>query len=98
MRAWRFLALAVAIVIAIAITVASVLPGFTDWNRYRGSLELLAGEALGRPVTIAGPVSLSVLPEPVLTASRVSVGGRGARITVDELRLRVASLPLLAGE
>ncbi|MGH7049844.1 MAG: AsmA family protein [Acetobacteraceae bacterium] len=98
MRAWRFLALAVVIVIAIVIIVASVLPGFTDWNRYRGSLELLAGEALGRPVTIAGPVSLSVLPEPVLTASRVSVGGRGARITIGELRLRVASLPLLAGE
>ncbi|MGH7068222.1 MAG: AsmA family protein [Acetobacteraceae bacterium] len=98
MRALRFLVLAVAIVIVVVIAVAAVLPGFTDWNRYRGSLEVLTSEALGRPVTIAGPVSLSVLPEPVLTASRVSVGGGGAEITIGELRLRVALLPLLTGE
>lgn len=94
----RLLVLLIAVVIVAVIAAIAVLPGVTDWNRYRGTLEALAGEALGRPVVIAGPVSLSVLPEPVLTASKVSVGGGGgARITIRELRLGVALLPLLAG-
>ncbi len=61
---------------------------------------MLASDALGRPVTIAGPIALSLLPEPVLTASRVRVGGGGdgARILVAELRLRVALMPLLSGQ
>ncbi len=100
MRRARVLILAGAAVIAIAIAVVALLPSALDWNRYRGTLEFLASDALGRPVTIAGPVSLSLLPEPVLTASRVRVGGGGdgARIVVAELRLRVALMPLLSGQ
>jgi hypothetical protein len=99
-RRARVLILAAASVIAIAIAVVALLPSALDWNRYRGTLEFLASDALGRPVTIAGPVSLSLLPEPVLTASRVRVGGGGdgARIVVAELRLRVALMPLLSGQ
>ena len=100
MRRARVLILAAAAVIAVAIAVVAVLPSALDWNRYRGTLEFLASDALGRPVTIAGPISLSLLPEPVLTASRVRVGGGGdgARILVAELRLRVALMPLLSGQ
>ena len=99
MRRARILLLAVATAIAVVVAMAAVLPAVMDWNRYRGSLEGLAGEALGRPVTIAGPISLSLFPEPVLTASRVRVGdGRdGVRILIAELRLRVALVPLLMG-
>ncbi len=98
MRRARLVLLLFAVVIAVVVAVAAMLPNVTDWTRYRGTLEALAGEALGRPVAIAGPVALSLLPEPVLTASRVSVGGGGgARITVRELQLRVALLPLLTG-
>ena len=98
-RLGRVLLLFVATVIVLAVAAVAVLPSVLDWNRYRGTLELLAGDALGRPVTIAGPVSLSILPEPMLTASRVRVGGGedGTRILVAELRLRVALMPLLSG-
>lgn len=99
MRPARLILVLFVAVIAIVIAAVALLPSVTDWNRYRATLEVLAGEALGRPVRIAGPVSLSLLPEPVLTASRVSVGGGGgAHITIRELRLGVAVLPLLTGE
>ncbi len=98
-RFGRILFLSVAVMIVLAVAAVAVLPSVLDWNRYRGTLELLAGDALGRPVTIAGPVSLSILPEPMLTASRVRVDGGedGTRILVAELRLRVALMPLLSG-
>ncbi len=98
-RFGRILFLSVVAVIVLAVAAVAVLPSVLDWNRYRGTLELLAGDALGRPVTISGPVSLSILPEPMLTASRVRVDGGedGTRILVAELRLRVALMPLLAG-
>jgi len=98
-RLGRILLLAAATVIVLMVAAVAVLPSVLDWNRYRGTLELLAGDALGRPVTIAGPVSLSILPEPMLTASRVRVDGGedGTRILVAELRLRVALVPLLSG-
>lgn len=100
MRAVRILLVVAAAVIVIAVAAVTIVPGELDWNRYRGVLEVLASEALARPVTIAGPVSLSVLPAPVLTASRVSVesGGGVAEIHVEKLRLRVALVPLLMGE
>ncbi|MGH7118512.1 MAG: AsmA family protein [Acetobacteraceae bacterium] len=99
MRPARLILALLVAVIALGIAAVALLPSVTDWNRYRATLEVLAGEALGRPVSIAGPVSLSLLPEPVLTASRVSVGGGGgAHITIRELRLGVALLPLLTGQ
>lgn len=99
MRLARVLLLSFGAAILIIIALIAILPRELDWNRYRGSFEVLAGDALGRPVTIAGPIELSLLPEPVLTASRVEIGGgRNARITVAELRLQVALAPLLSGE
>lgn len=99
MRLARVLLLSFVAAILVIIALIAILPRELDWNRYRGSFEVLAGDALGRPVTIAGPIKLSLLPEPVLTASRVEIGGaRSARITVAELRLQVALAPLLSGE
>ncbi|HUA76162.1 MAG TPA: AsmA family protein [Acetobacteraceae bacterium] len=99
-RTFRILGFVLAAVIVLAVAAVAVLPSVLDWNRYRGTLEMMASDALGRPVTIAGPVSLSLLPQPMLTASRVRVGGGGdgARIVVAELRLRVALMPLLSGQ
>ena len=74
-------------------------PRFLDWDRYRTTIAGLAAAGLGRPVRIDGPVSLSLLPHPVLTASRVTVAdsGDGASADVAEMRLQVALGPLLAG-
>ncbi len=104
MRAVRLLLASLAALIALALLAAWQVPGRLDWNRYRGTIESLASVTLGRPVTIAGPITLSLLPETELTAADVVVAGgtsgeaRGApALTVKALRLRVAPLPLLAG-
>ena len=76
------------------------VPQWLDWTRYRATIEALASATLGQPVTISGPITLTLLPQPVLTASQVNVGGsRGRRfsIHVEALRLRVALWPLLGG-
>jgi hypothetical protein len=50
------------------------------WGRSGSIPEIveLASAALGRRVTIEGRIGLDLFPEPVLTAERVSLGGRGA--------------------
>ena len=104
MRIFRLLLAALAALIALALLAAWQIPGRLDWNRYRGTIEALASVTLGRPVTIAGPITLSLLPETEITAADVVVAGDApgeqpgaSALTVKALRLRVAPLPLLAG-
>ena len=100
MQAFRILAISVAAVLLLALLAAWQVPGRLDWNRYRGTIESLASSTLGRPVTIAGKITLSLLPETELTAADVVVGdetGSTPAFTVKALRLRVAPLPLLSG-
>ena len=74
------------------------MPGRLDWNRYRGTIEQVASAELGLPVRIEGPVGLSLLPEPVLTAQRVVIAAaERTALRVRALRLRVGLAPLLAG-
>ena len=113
MRAgWALLA-GVAALLAALLAGVWIVPGMLDWGRYRGSIEELATVGLGRPVRIAGAVTLNLLPEPILTAADVVVAGDGAVgaaaggedagsrdsgvLRARELRLRVALGPLLAG-
>ena len=76
------------------------VPGWLNWTRYRATIEVVASATLGQPVVIQGPISLTLLPQPVLTAAKVNVGrgdASGISIHVDALRLRVALWPLIAG-
>ena len=76
------------------------MPQWLDWTRYRATIEVLASATLGQPVTIQGPITLTLLPQPVLTAAQVNVGGTepaDLSIHVDALRLRVALWPLIGG-
>ena len=112
MRAVRLLSIVIAGLLGLALLAAWQVPGRLDWNRYRETIEALASARLGRPVTIAGPITLSLLPETELTAADVVVaagtspgaslgasgdGPAGPALTVKALRLRVAPLPLLSG-
>ena len=78
---------------------AWAVPPVLDWNRYRDVIGVLASGTLGRPVRIDGPVTLRLLPQPVLTARRVVLAedAQGVTATAAELRLRVALWPLLSG-
>ena len=90
---------AFAFVLAAALACVWVVPGLLDWNRYRDGIAALVSQRLGRGVRIGGPVSLQLLPQPVLTAANVSVedAGDGIQLQAKALRLRVALGPLLAG-
>ena len=90
----------VAAVAALLLLAVWQVPQWLDWNRYRATIEVLASATLGQPVTISGPISLTLLPQPVLTAVRVNVGGgepTDLSIRVEALRLRVALWPLIGG-
>ncbi len=76
------------------------VPQWLDWTRYRTTIEVLATATLGEPVTISGPISLTLLPQPELTAAQVNIGGdrpADLSIRVQALRLRTAFWPLLGG-
>ena len=87
--------------LALALLIAGVwlVPGMLDWSRYRQGIAALAAQRLGRPVRIGGAITLHLLPQPILTASDVSVddAGDGVGLRARALRLRVALGPLLAG-
>ncbi|MBV9736157.1 MAG: AsmA family protein, partial [Acidisphaera sp.] len=99
MRVLRALLFGLAALLALVAAAAWLAPGLLDWNRYRANIATLASAELGRTVRIDGPVTLTLLPEPVLTASRVAVAdaGDGVTITAAALRLRVGLGPLLRG-
>jgi hypothetical protein len=73
-------------------------PSVLDWNRYRADVSGLASAALGQAVRIEGPITLRILPQPLLVAGGVKVDASGgATVTAEQLLLRVALMPLLAG-
>src|SRR5690606_1267593 len=68
----------IGVVAILAIAAAFIVPNFIPWVEYRDRMEAMAGEALGAPVTIAGEIRFSLLPQPKLEFSEVSVGPAGA--------------------
>ena len=100
MRRPRTLLAGFSTVASLALLAAWLVPQWLDWTRYRATIEVLASATLGQPVTIEGPITLALLPQPVLTAAQVHVGGSGPTalsIHVDALRLRVALWALFGG-
>ncbi len=100
-RMQRLRVLAVLLALSVGATVAAAWfgPRFLDWGQYRATVEAVASAGLGRPVRIAGPIRLSLLPEATLVAGDVTLAdtGDGASATASQLRLRVALGALLAG-
>ena len=99
MRAARIVLAGLALLLALAMAAVALVPPMLDWNRYRGTIAALASSAVGDPVRIDGAVTLSLLPQPVLTASRIAVADNAGHFSLvaRELRLRVALGALLGG-
>jgi uncharacterized protein involved in outer membrane biogenesis len=77
-------------------------PSLIDWNRYKGSLAHAVQDATGRPLTIAGDLSLEILPRPRLVAREVSLGNapdgsKPQMVQVGRLEARLSPWPLLIG-
>ena len=74
-------------------------PRAIDWEGQRARISALATGELGRPVVISGPLRLTLLPQPMIEASDVFVGGAPDDIGVAAraLRLTLALPALLIG-
>ncbi len=74
-------------------------PHLLNWERYRGGLAALASDRLGRPVTLDGAITLTLLPQPRVEAADVVIGPGidGVSVTARALRLRLGLIPLLRG-
>lgn len=96
----------------ILITVGAVLgggaalllaaPALIDWTAYKDEIAAQVSEATGRPLELAGPIRLSLLPVPTLVVRDARLAGPpGAAEPVmarlKELDVSVALWPLLSG-
>lgn len=97
MRSLGWLLTGLAALAVLVVAGVWLAPSLLDWNRYRAGIAELASERVGLPVAIDGPISLTLLPRPTLTAERVSLEGGGGKARARQLRLEVALGPLLAG-
>ena len=98
MTALRHIFLGLMALLFLLLGSAWLVPSVLDWNRYRADVSGLASAALGQAVRIEGRITLRVLPQPLLVADGVKVDASGgATVTAEQLLLRVALMPLLAG-
>ena len=96
------IAIGVVALLAIAVAALVVGPSFVDWNSYKDRIAAEVRAATGRDLTIAGDLSLTLIPTPALSADGVSLanipgGGQEPMVSLHSLRVRVAFLPLLQG-
>jgi hypothetical protein len=101
-RRRRLLSLLLAVpllVPALLLGVAWAVPTFTDWTARRADIAAISAARLGRSVTLDGPVRLALLPQPMLEAEGVTLGGEAEDITLGAraLRIRLDLWALLAG-
>ncbi len=99
-RSFRIRPMPVLLVGAVALVAGIwVGPRLFDWSAHRGAIEAAASGFLGRDVEISGPIRLSLLPEPSITAERVEVrdDGDGVRMGTHALTLNLSLGALLTG-
>jgi uncharacterized protein involved in outer membrane biogenesis len=96
------LLLALLVLVSLAVATVLVLPGFIDWNAWRGEIARRISALTGRAVAIDGEIDFALLPTPILSAEGVRVASaEGAvhpdMLAAEALEARVALFPLLAG-
>jgi uncharacterized protein involved in outer membrane biogenesis len=92
----------IVLVLGLAIAGLLVAPSFVDWNAHTGRVAAEVEKLTGRKVVIDGPVSVRLIPRPMLSVEGVRLANiEGARhpnmVSLDRLEVRVVAAPLLAG-
>ena len=90
-----------AILLVAVLTTALVAPYFIDWNSHRALIEARLSKAAGTRVSIAGPIDVKLLPQPVFRLGKVTIGGTapGApSFTADEVDVSIAMTALMRGD
>lgn len=98
-RRTKLLWLAPAALALIAVGTLLALPGFVAAQNHRPAMEHFASSLTGRQVSIAGRLSLTILPGPELTATQITIAGPDDElITARALKLDIAIPALFRGE
>ncbi len=82
------------VVLVAGVLVLAVVNANAIAQRYKPDMERLAGDALGSTVTL-GAISVSVFPTAKFVVDEVTVESGGETLTLANLTLKVALLPLL---
>ena len=95
--------IALGVAVGLVAAAAVVVPFLVPVETYKAEIERRAYEATGRKLTIAGPVSFSLLPSLAVSARDVSFanapGTTSANMMMlDRLDVRLKLMPLLSGE
>ncbi|MGQ9369669.1 AsmA family protein [Azospirillum sp. ST 5-10] len=90
------------VVLALLVGAVLVVPGFVDWNAYKGEIAARLGAMTGRAVELEGDLRLSLLPHPALTVTDARVASLPGAEEPEMMRLKrldvqVALMPLLGG-
>ncbi len=88
-----------AVLLWATLVAAWLVPPLLDWSRYRSEISAIVSGELDESLVISGQVRLVLLPQPLLVADDVAISDvqDGLSMRAQELRLRVAFWPLLAG-
>ncbi|MDO9460580.1 MAG: AsmA family protein [Alphaproteobacteria bacterium] len=100
---FRKIAIGLVIVLIGIIAAALILPGYIDWNRFRGEIEQQASAITGRQVRIDGAIGFSLLPRPSLSIENATLANStGASepvmLGLERLEVQLGILPLLSGK
>lgn len=68
----------VGVIAILALAAAFVVPAFIPWGDYRDRMAAIASEVLGEPVSIAGDIHFSLLPQPRLEFVDITAGPAAA--------------------
>ncbi len=99
---WRWLGFGLLLFLVAIGGLVALGPSLVDWNVYKDPLAEVVRQATGRKLTIAGALTLELLPRPRLVAHTVSLdnaseGSEPEMAEVERLEVRLAPWPLLAG-
>lgn len=97
-----------AVIVVVSILVIAIVgivaaPAFVNWNNYKTEISEQVHKFTGRDLTIAGDISVQVLPKPRLIAEQVALSSLDGAQSPDLVSLRsvevaVALAPLITGQ
>jgi hypothetical protein len=93
----RFLVVGAAGLVILVVAGLWFLPRALDWAPYKPDLQALISRQLGVAVTVNGPLSIELLPQPRITASDVRVLGPGVKGSIRWVRGALNPAALLRG-
>ena len=98
----RFLIVLFGVLAALIAAAGAFLPRLVDAEAIRARLVAEAQAAIGRPIAVRGGAELTLLPSPLLSVGRVTIGsnaadGSAVLVEMDRLDLDVAPASLLTG-